>query len=254
VWQGAPSEALTCNALEWQVAEGGGTILDDNGKPTVNNAHAIHAWERAAGWVGSVSPPGVSAYKEWDSFNIWQAGKAAFMRNWPNAYVSARAENSPTRNRFDIAPLPAGKAGSAATLGGQGYGVSRYSSHPREAASLVRFLTSGAEQARRCRAPSGPPTIAALYQDSEVLKQNPYFKTILLAFTRGAAVRPSTVAGKNYPQVSRAYFEAVNAVLSHKASASEEAAKLQHGLEQIVTKTANNPSAGVRQNGALARR
>jgi trehalose/maltose transport system substrate-binding protein len=254
VWQGAPSEALTCNALEWQVAEGGGTILDDNGKPTVNNPDAIRAWERAAGWVGSVSPPGVSAYKEWDSFNLWQVGKAAFMRNWPNAYVAARAGSSPTKDRFDIAPLPAGRVGSAATLGGEGFGVSRYSSHPREAAMLVRFLTSRAEQARRCREPSGPPTIPALYQDSEVLAQNPYFKTIFLAFTRGEAVRPSTVAGKNYPQVSRAYFEAVNAVLSRKESASEEAAKLQDGLEQIIKKSADHSSADVRQDGAIAHR
>jgi len=254
VWQGAPSEALTCNALEWQVAEGGGTILDDNGKPTVNNPDAIRAWERAAGWVGAVSPPGVTAYKEWDSFNIWQAGKAAFMRNWPNAYVAARAENSPTRDRFDIAPLPAGRAGSAATLGGQGYGVSRYSSHPEEAVMLVRFLTSSAEQATRCRQPSNPPTIPALYQDSEVLKQNPYFKTILLAFSRGEALRPSTVAGKNYPQVSGAYFEAVHAVLTHKQSAAEVAAELQHALEQIVMRPADHPSADVRHEGALAHR
>ena len=254
VWQGAPSEALTCNALEWQVAEGGGTILDDNGRPTVNNPHAIRAWERAAGWVGSISPPGVTAYKEWDSFNIWQTGRAAFMRNWPNAYVSARAENSPTKDRLEIAPLPAGRAGSAATLGGQGYGVSRYSSHPREAAMLVRFLTSRAEQARRSREPSGPPTIPELYHDSEVLKQNPYFKTILLAFTQGEAVRPSTVAGKNYPQVSRTYFEAVNAVLSHKQSASEVAAQLQLELEQIVKKPAGNPRAGVPQESVLAQR
>ena len=41
VWQGAPSEALTCNALEWQVSEGGGTILDENGRITVNNPQAI---------------------------------------------------------------------------------------------------------------------------------------------------------------------------------------------------------------------
>jgi len=113
VWQGAPSKALTCNALEWQVSEGGGTILDENGRITVNNPHAITAWERAARWVGSISPPGVTAYQEGDAFNVWQTGKAAFMRNWPNAYVAGRDENSPTRDKFDIAPLPAGKAGLA---------------------------------------------------------------------------------------------------------------------------------------------
>ena len=69
VWQGAPSEALTCNALEWQVAEGGGTILEDNGRPTVNNPAATHAWDRAARWIGSISPPGVLAYKEWDDIS-----------------------------------------------------------------------------------------------------------------------------------------------------------------------------------------
>ena len=175
VWQGAPSEALTCNALEWQVAEGGGTILGDDGRPTVNNPYSIRAWERAARWVGSISPPGVIAYKEWDAFDIWQAGNAAFMRNWPNAYVAARAESSPTRDRFAIAPLPAGRAGSAATFGGQGYGVSRYSSHPQEAAMLVRFLTGRNEQARRCHKSSNPPTIPELYQDPEILARNSVF-------------------------------------------------------------------------------
>ena len=92
VWEGAPSEALTSNALEWQVSEGGGTILDESGTVTVNNPQAIRygAWRRV-GW-GSISPPGVTQYKQWDAFNMWQAGKAAFMRNWTNAYVAARTE------------------------------------------------------------------------------------------------------------------------------------------------------------------
>lgn len=120
VWQGDPSEQLTCNALEWQVSEGGGSILNENGSSTVNNPKTIRAWERAARWVGSISPPGVIAYREWDAMNIWEAGKAAFMRNWATAYSLARDQNSPTRDRFDVAPLPRGAFGVAATLGGKG--------------------------------------------------------------------------------------------------------------------------------------
>ena len=254
VWQGAPSEGLTCNALEWQVSEGGGTILDEHGKVTVNNPRAISSWSMAARWVGSISPPGVTAYKEWDAFNVWQAGKAAFMRNWPNAYVAVRDENSPTKDRAEIAPPPAGKAGSAATLGGQGYGVSRYSSHPREAAMLVRFLTSRSEQARRGRNSSNPPTIPELYQDREILARNPYLSTVLLAFRQGTAVRPSTVAGKMYPDVSRAYFEAVHAVLSHEKSPSQAAAELEKGLTQILQRPVRGSNASLDQEPALARR
>jgi trehalose/maltose transport system substrate-binding protein len=254
VWQGAPSEALTCNALEWQAAEGGGTILDDNGRPTVNNPSAILAWDRAARWIGSISPPGVLAYKEWDAFNVWQAGNAAFMRNWPNAYVAARAQSSPTRDRFNIALMPAGRAGLATTLGGQGYGVSRYSSHPREAAMLVRFLTGRNEQARRCLKSANPPTIPELYKDPEVLAQNPYFSAILLGYRQGATVRPSTAAGKKYPDVSRACFETVHAVLSHKKSATQAAAELEQELTRILERPAHIPNASRDQEHPLSQR
>src|SRR6202158_5464191 len=36
VWEGASSESVTCNALEWQVSEGGGPIIENN-TVTVNN-------------------------------------------------------------------------------------------------------------------------------------------------------------------------------------------------------------------------
>jgi trehalose/maltose transport system substrate-binding protein len=245
VWEGAPSEALTCNALEWQVSEGGGSILDENGRVTVNNPQTIRAWSRAARWVGSISPPGVTAYKEWDAFNIWQAGQAAFMRHWPLAYLVARDENSPTRNRFDIAPLPRGGAGMAAILGGSGYGVSRHSRHPREAAMLVRFLTSREEQARRCRKSAGPPTIPALYENAEVLAANPYFSR-MLQMRRGITLRPSTQAGKMYPEVSRAYYEAVHAVLIREESAASAASNLQEQLVKMLKSSAAEAKASRR--------
>jgi trehalose/maltose transport system substrate-binding protein len=237
VWEGAPSEALTCNALEWQVSEGGGTILDENGQVTINNPNAIRAWSMAARWVGSISPPGVTAYREWDAFNVWQAGKTAFMRNWTNAYVAARDENSPTKGHFDVAPLPRGRAGFAATLGGNGYGISRYSRHPREAAMLVRFLASPEEQARRCRKSAEPPTLPALYKDADVLGPNPYVSRVLQAH-EGLALRPSVPAGKMYPDISRAYFEAVHRVLTSKQSATQAADELEKHLTTMLKTSA----------------
>src|SRR6267142_5165161 len=103
VWQGAADEVLTCDALEWQAAEGGGRIIEEDQAISVNNPEAIRAWQRAARWVGSISPPGVVGYREWDSLNVWVAGDAAFMRNWPTAYVDSQAAGSPIQNKFDTA-------------------------------------------------------------------------------------------------------------------------------------------------------
>jgi trehalose/maltose transport system substrate-binding protein len=232
VWQGAVSEALACDALEWQVSEGGGTILDEQGKVTVNNAQNIRAWERAARWVGSISPPGVVTHQEWDAQNIWQGGNAAFMRNWSSGYIAAHASDSLVRDRFDIAPLPRGSAGIAATLGGAGYGVSAHSLHPREAAMLVRFLCGRNLQARRHR--NEAATISTLYEEPEVLANNPQWLRILEIFRKGIALRPSRQAGKMYPEVSRAYSEAVHAVLTRKKSAAQAASELQDRLQQML--------------------
>jgi trehalose/maltose transport system substrate-binding protein len=82
VWQGAAGEDLTCSGLEWQISEGGGRIIEDDKTISVNNPQTIQAWQRAARWVGSISPPGVVAYGKWDADNVWGSGKAAFLRGW----------------------------------------------------------------------------------------------------------------------------------------------------------------------------
>jgi ABC-type glycerol-3-phosphate transport system substrate-binding protein len=163
------------------------------------------------------------------------------MRGWTGTYRAAAAPNSSTKDRFDIAPLPRGAAGMATTIGGSGYGVSRHSLHVREAVMLVLFLASRDEQVRRSR------DAAELYKQPEVLAANPHFPRALEVFREGAVVRPSTVAGKMYPEVSRAYFEAVHAVLTHKKSASKAAADLEVELRQILT--AKESTSNVRSEG-----
>jgi trehalose/maltose transport system substrate-binding protein len=234
VWQGAADEVLTCNALEWQAAEGGGRIIEEDKAISVNNPQAIRAWERAAHWVGSISPPGVVGYREWDSLNVWVAGDAAFMRNWPFAYVDSQAAGSPIRNKFDIALLPGGKAGRVGTLGGWGLAVSRFSAHPREALELVRYLTRRDVQEKRSRVLSQSPTLPELYNLPVVLAPNPRFDLLSQAFRTGMVSRPSNVTGKKYQDVTDAYIQAVHSVLTGEKGAPEAAAALENELVRIT--------------------
>jgi len=253
VWQGAADEGLTCDALEWQASEGGGRIIEEDHAISVNNPQAIRAWQRAAHWVGSISPPGVVGYREWDSLNVWVAGDAAFMRNWPSAYVDSRAAESPIRNKFDSALLPGGKAGRVGTLGGFGFAVSRVSAHPREAIELVRYLTRRDVQVQRSRVLALPPTLPELYNLPEVLEPNPRFDVLSQAFRTVVVSRPSNVAGKKYQDVSDVYIQAVHSVLTREKSAPEAAAALENELVQITGFKRGGPPAGIGRGTAKGR-
>jgi trehalose/maltose transport system substrate-binding protein len=234
VWQGAADEVLTCDALEWQASEGGGRIIEEDQTISVNNPQAIRAWQRAARWVGSISPPGVVGYREWDSQNVWVAGDAAFIRNWPSAYVGSEAAGSPIRDKFATALLPGGKAGRVGTLGGWGLAVSRFSAHPREALELVRYLTRRDVQVKRSRVLSQPPILPELYNLPEVIEPNPRFDLLSQAFRTGIVLRPSNVTGKKYQEVTDAYIREVHSVLTGEKSAPEAAAALENELVRIT--------------------
>jgi len=234
VWQGAAEEALACNALEWQAAAGGGRIIENDTTISVNNPRAIRSWERAAHWVGSISPPSVVGYTEWDAVNVWIAGDAAFMRNWPTAYVDSRAPDSPIRDNFDIALLPAGSAGHEGTLGGAGLAVSRFSPHPREAIALVRYLSRADVQVTRSRVLSEPPTLPGLYDHPDVLAANPHFPQVREAFRTATVSRPSNVTGKKYQAVTDAYILAVHSVLTGRQRAPAAAAALERELVRLT--------------------
>jgi trehalose/maltose transport system substrate-binding protein len=234
VWQGAAYEGLTCNALEWQVTEGGGRIVEDDGTISVDNPRAAQAWQRAAGWVGTISPPGVIAYRESDAEGLWRDGKAAFMRSWPNFSIAGTSGASAVEGRFSITLLPGGPGGRAATLGENSLAVSRYSAHPEEALALVRYLTRRDVQLERFRTTSETPTLPSLYQDPTVLKANPYYAPLKEVFLGGAISRPSSVTGARYADVSAAYARAVHSVLTGKRLAREATPELARELARLT--------------------
>jgi trehalose/maltose transport system substrate-binding protein len=233
VWQGRAYEGLTCNALEWIASHGGGRIVDEQGAVNMANPKAAAALDLAAGWVGSITPPGVLNYAEEDARGVFQSGNAVFMRNWPYAWSLAQSSDSPVRGKIGIAPLPASEEGrSSAALGGWQLAASRYSRHPEAAASLALYLTSAAEQKRRAIEGSFNPTRQELYHDPEIVAANPLFAE-LEPVLESAVARPSTVLGSSYSRVSAEFWQAVHSVLAGEEKAAPALEGLQARLERL---------------------
>ncbi|WP_309891846.1 ABC transporter substrate-binding protein [Archangium sp.] len=243
VFQAKEDEMLTCNALEWIGSFGGGTIVDEDGKVTINEPEAVEALKMAASWIETISPKAVLNYEEEDALRDFRSGKAVFMRNWTKEWVNANAKGSKVKGKVtskgEVAVMALPKGGqdgqSIGTLGGWQLAVSRYSKHPEIAADLVKYLTSPEEQERRAIKATFSPTVMALYQDPEVLKANPFYKSLLETFTTAVA-RPSHVTGPHYISVSTEFFNTVHAVLSKSGKPEDKLKDLQKTLEGMSNK------------------
>ena len=252
VWPGAAGEGLTCNALEWQVSEGGGRIIEGDNTISVNNPNAIRTWQRAAHWIGWISSPNVISYEEWDAVNAFYLGKAAFSRGWARSYfLSVEAEANPAirdtakigSQQIGITSVPGGTAAQAATLGGFGLGVSRSTVHPAEALELVRFLVHREIQSKVLRSHSEPLKQLELYEQPAILKAySDFAHSGQRQLGIGVVNRPSTVAGQRYDDVDHAYIRAVRSVLTGKTRAPEAATELEKELVGITGFKTGPPS------------
>jgi trehalose/maltose transport system substrate-binding protein len=234
VWPGAADEGLTCLALEWQASENGGRIIENNRTVSVKNENAVRAWQRAAHWIGWISPPDVTAYEELDSVNYFEdLGKAAFRRGWTSNYFLTNPAKSMIYERMGLTSVPAGKVG-VGTLGGFGLGISKRSRHQQEAIALVKFLSQKEAELEVAGVNAELPAGTVLYRMPTVLKA--YSKSRPPGDPLGNDIvrRPSAVVGRNYGDVSHAYAGAVHSVLTGKSSASKAAAALETELERIT--------------------
>jgi trehalose/maltose transport system substrate-binding protein len=244
VWQGKAYEGLTCNALEWVASYGGGTIVDaQSGKVTINNPKAAEALKMAASWIEPngykgdqvfITPTGTLNDDEEGARGIFQSGSALFMRNWPYAWALANSGDSPVKDKVGVAVLPKGGAEGrhAATLGGWNLAVSKYSKNQKEAADLIRFMTSQQIQVGRAIAGAYNPTHKDAYKDAQLLKSNPFFGSLFDVFINAIA-RPSKVTGRSYNKVSYGFWNAAHAVLSGRQTPEKALADLEKQLNRL---------------------
>jgi len=232
VWQGNDYEGLTCDAHEWLVSSTGETFISADGEVNVTDEAFAALVERAAGWVGTISPEGVTTYQEEESRNVFQNGNAAFMRNWPYAYNLGNAEDSPIAGEFSWVPLPTGGERSAACLGGWQLAVSQYSDNVEAAVEVAEYLASPEQQLVRAVEQGQLPSMPAVYeeeaaQEDELLRlAGPILET--------AYARPSVATGESYNDASAIFSGAVHSVLTGDADVDDALQTLQFDLEDFL--------------------
>ncbi|AJD42481.1 ABC transporter substrate-binding protein [Rhizobium sp. SEMIA 4085] len=233
-WQAKSYEGLTCDAIELIASNGGGTIISDDGKVTIDNPQAAEAIEKAKGWIGSISPEGVLNYDEEASRAIFESGNAVFHRNWPYVWGTTHQKGSAVIDKVGVMPLPVGKEGqkSSGCLGPMYYGVSKFSAKPEVAADFVNFITAPDMQKMRAIEAAYNPSIQALYSDPDVLAKLPFLKDNQQAFADSAS-RPSGYTGTSYNRVSQAFYRSVHDMLSGGGDIKSGLSALAARLEKL---------------------
>jgi trehalose/maltose transport system substrate-binding protein len=240
VFQGLAYEGLTCNALEWQYSNGGGSIIEPDGTVSINNPQAIASFERAAAWVGNISPQDVTTYKEPETVNVFAPGNAAFARNWPYMWSITQdaAAGSTLVGKVDVSPLPKGDgpdARNADCLGGWQMMVSKYSNNVDAAIEYVKYMCSPELQKSKAIERSNLPTIASVYDDPDVAAASEFMPRLKPVFQGGAVARPSTVSGEFYNSVSIAYHQQVNQILTGATEAAAAVEAIEAELNDIMS-------------------
>jgi trehalose/maltose transport system substrate-binding protein len=235
VWPGAASEALLCNALEWQGAEGGGRIVEQDRTISVDNPATVRSWKRARSWIGHISPPSVLSYQEWDAINAFaNSGRAAFFRGWISNYLLIHPRVDTAFRTEGITSVPGITGVRVATLGGSGLAISQSSKHRAEAVQLIRFLLQKDGQPSNQFGEERDRGSRELYELPTLLKTLPTPHKGVEERGADVILRPALLIPDKYAAVSRAYALAVHSVLSGETKASTAAANLQATLIRIT--------------------
>jgi multiple sugar transport system substrate-binding protein len=206
------------------VASAGGTIVDEEGNPSLDAASVKAAQIIRDVATSGRADPSLSTNQEDQARFAFEEGRGAFMLNWPFVYATARAaaETSPvTKKVFENmgwARWPGVEKGkpSRVSIGGANIGISVYGQNPELATQAALCMTQRKYQDAEAIVEGLPPVMSASYDDPKVREAYP-FADLLREQLEDSVPRPKT---PNYSDVTLA----IQATLHPPASVNPQSA------------------------------
>lgn len=227
---GAKGPAVAQDYMVW-VQQFGGSILDQDGQPKINTPDNVKILEHF-GSLFKFAPPGSTDYW-WDQRETaFRSGKVAMMEGWSIARAGYEdPEISQIVGKVDIALAPVGEGIEAKYgFGGWGIGINADSTKPEQEAAweFIKWLSSPEIQKEWIRN-DGAPIRRSTLEDPELVKQYPWFPTMLTSFENGDGdYRPRI---PQYSIIQDALGTAVNGYLVGEVTAQEALDQAQAQVE-----------------------
>jgi multiple sugar transport system substrate-binding protein len=226
-------EDLTVNFDE-AVHGAGGVIIGDDGKPNVATPEATKGLQTLADWFKNRDiPNAATTWTEEEGRKAFQDGELIFHRNWPYVYTfAAKTDGSSMVNgKFDAAPLPGITQPGVSSLGGGNLGIAKNAENKGTAADFLKFMASAESQKSDTLATGNAPVLESVYSDPDVLKNYPFFPTLLKSI-QTAKPRPKAV---QYGEVTRAIQDAAYGALQGQTAPYAALQSLQIKLQALIT-------------------
>jgi multiple sugar transport system substrate-binding protein len=181
------------------LASAGGEVVNQQDQPVLGAKAVLAAQVIKDVATSGRADPSLSTNQEDQGRLAFEAGKAAFMLNWPYVYAAGRTDaktDSVTKHVWENmgwAPYPGVYPGvpGKSSVGGANIGVSAYTKYPKQALAAALCMTRYSWENQEAINEGLPPVTIASYSNPAVVKQYP-FAAILLRQLEHATNRPET--------------------------------------------------------------
>ncbi|WP_066189836.1 extracellular solute-binding protein [Gracilibacillus timonensis] len=169
VWSWSQSEALVCDFVTLVGGYGGEIMHNDQPNFEGDNIFSATSFMVDSLETG-ISNPNSTEYIEQDVLDNFTNGNSAFAINW--SFMYSEAKNSDVGEQLGVTVVPGSDdVESASVYGGEGLGVTSGSENKEAAWKFIKYITS--KEVQKEHAEVTLPIWESLYEDTEILEQNP---------------------------------------------------------------------------------
>jgi multiple sugar transport system substrate-binding protein len=235
VFQGADYEGATCNFMEF-LADAGGKVLNaSNTKSALaSNGDAKKALSFEVSLVkDGVSPAAESTFEEAQSMDAFDAGQAAFLRNWDYAYSTSQASGSSVVGKVGVAPMPTFSGQPTpgySNIGGWNLYINPHSKNIAADLTFIKWMTGNDAQHILATQFSEIPTNESVRTSQSVVSANP-----VLAVVPKTKLVPRPAGTPAYPQVSQAIYQNVSSALAGQESPQAAISAANSAINQALS-------------------